>query len=197
MGHGDSGEFLFCSPFFTTMHHINLKNVKRQKCELFIRSIGEVATDNVSALSYVCITLECFSIIAFIKFFYETAEILSVTTHTIVLLFIPFNGCTLNIYIYTPNCSFAIAYSLVCKKGQPGNRNNNVRISAAHTIRWGRAFVRNKFGGWHTQPWLLSGNERTAAHVSVNRYRYVITSLSYVQQLLILVSSYTLCELNV
>ena len=66
MGHGDSGEFLFCSPFFTTMHHINLKNVKRQKCELFIRSIGEVATGNVSALSYVCITLECFSIIAFV-----------------------------------------------------------------------------------------------------------------------------------
>ena len=52
IGHGDSGEFLFSSTFFETLHHINLKDVKRQKCETFIRSIGEVATGKVSALFY-------------------------------------------------------------------------------------------------------------------------------------------------
>ena len=50
MEHGDSGEFLFSSPFFKTLHHINLRTVKRQKCEQFIRATGEVVTGNVSAL---------------------------------------------------------------------------------------------------------------------------------------------------
>ena len=40
MGHGDSGAFLFSSPF-SRLRHINLKNVKRQKCEKFIRSMAK------------------------------------------------------------------------------------------------------------------------------------------------------------
>ena len=52
MGHGDSGELWFTSTFFKTFHHVNLRTVNRQKCEQFIRAIGEVATSNVSALFY-------------------------------------------------------------------------------------------------------------------------------------------------
>ena len=51
--HGDAGESIIICKFVQSMHHVDIKNVKRHNSSPFIKAVREVATGEVSAYEFV------------------------------------------------------------------------------------------------------------------------------------------------